>query len=47
MAVDNAVDTYVSCRSIGRNTTKVFDYIQPEPQQRALQPALSNIAPPA
>ena len=29
MAVDNEVDTYVSYRSIGLNTIKVFDYIQP------------------
>ena len=28
MTVEDAVDTYVSCRSIGRNTTKVFNYIQ-------------------
>ena len=27
--MDDAVDTYMSCRSIGRNTTKVFDYILP------------------
>ena len=27
MAVDDVVDTYVNCRSIGGKTTKVFKYI--------------------
>ena len=27
--MDDVVDTYMLCRSIGRMTTKVFDYIQP------------------
>ena len=35
MAVDDAVDTYVSCCSIGRKTTKVFNYIQPRPSAKS------------
>ena len=36
MAVDDAVDTYVSCCSIGHKTTKVFDYIKPRSSAKSV-----------